>query len=213
MAVIRSRTRDGVGKGVARQLRRDGRIPGVLYGAGGKNFNLSLDTNFWVKLLETDGHNLRTRPSTLVVDGEDRPSAVLLRDMQVDPVTDTPLHIDLLRFDPERELDIEIPVVVTGEEESPGVKIGGVVNLVRHNLEVHCKAKNIPEEIVISVATFNIGDVLHINDITLPDGVEVISDVNFTIATIIGAQAEVADEEEVVEEAEGEAAAEGDEES
>ncbi|MBF0622759.1 MAG: 50S ribosomal protein L25/general stress protein Ctc [Magnetococcales bacterium] len=208
MATIDAISRDGTGKGVARRLRAAGKIPGVLYGGSRKNLNFAIEVTEWAKLMDRVGGNLRIKPQKLIVDGEDRKAAVLLRDMQVHPVSGNVMHIDLLRFDAEKELDIEVPIVVSGEDKCPGLKRGGIIQLVRHELEVHCKAKDIPESINVSVAGFDIGDVLHIEDVELPSGVEVITDINFTLVSVVGVKGEAADDETETEGAgEGEAEA------
>ncbi len=207
MLNINAQTRNDVGKGVARQLRRDGRIPANLYGAGRPNRNLSLDSKEWMDLVEKHGSGLRTNRQNMVIDEKLR-VAVLLRDFQIHPVSGNPVHVDFMRFDPNQKLEIMVPVEIAGEEECPGIKEGGVLQTVRRELEVSCLAGNIPNEIIISVANLTIGDSIHIEDITLPEGVEVHTDVNFTIAAIVGVQAEEVDgpvesEEEGLEEAAG----------
>ena len=194
MSNINALSRDGIGKGVARKLRREGRIPANLYGAGRPNLNLSLDGREWMDLVEKNGTTLRTNRQALLVDSQQR-EVVLLRGFQVHPVTGNPVHVEFMRFDPKQKVEIMVPVVIEGEEKSPGVKEGGMLQTVRHELEVHCLAGDIPNQITISVAHLEIGDVIHIEDIELPPGVEVHTDVNFTIATVVGIKAEQAEEE------------------
>ncbi|MGN7612145.1 50S ribosomal protein L25/general stress protein Ctc [Magnetococcales bacterium HHB-1] len=205
MATINAQTRDRLGKGGARTLRRAGRIPAVLYGGGHdqKNRHLSLDSNEWQKLLIDEGNNLKIKPQNLVVDQSVRGRAALVRSFQVHPVSGQTEHIDLLRFDPKMEIEVEVPVKVVGEDLCPGVKIGGVVQVVRHSLEVRCQAGNIPEVFEISVAEMEIGDVFHLNDLQLPEGVEMFYEGNFTVVTVVGVKAETAEAE--TEGAEGEA--------
>ncbi|MBF0124013.1 MAG: 50S ribosomal protein L25/general stress protein Ctc [Magnetococcales bacterium] len=189
MAIIHAESRSGTGKGVARRLRRQGRIPAVLYGGGQGNVNLSLDLRSWVQLVNKLRDDLRTDQHELIIDGQ-AGSAVLVRGIERDPVTWIPLHVDFLRFDPNSEVDAEVPVHVVDEEKSAGVKRGGAVHLICHSLAVRCRAGNIPRGIEISVAHLDIGDSVHVNDVRLPEGVELHSDTNFAVVTVAGVQGE-----------------------
>ncbi|MBF0447776.1 MAG: 50S ribosomal protein L25/general stress protein Ctc [Magnetococcales bacterium] len=193
MAMINAESREGTGKGVARKMRREGRIPAVLYGAGRENLNLSLSAKEWIELVEKNGSSLRTQRQTLVLDGKAR-QMVLLRGFQVHPVTENPLHVDFTRFNPNQRVEIEVPVLLVGEEVSRGVKDGGILQQIRRELEVQCLAGDIPEHIEISVAHLEIGDSIHIEDVVLPEGVLVNHEVNFTIATVGAPHVEAADD-------------------
>ncbi|MBF0178060.1 MAG: 50S ribosomal protein L25/general stress protein Ctc [Magnetococcales bacterium] len=192
MAQIKAFARSGTGKGVARKLRREGLVPAVVYGAGQENLNISLERKEWNMLMEAEGRALRTHPQHLVLDDGKRVT-VLVRSSQRHPVTSVTEHVDFLRFDPMRRIDIMVPVVVKGETESPGVKRGGMVQAIRRELHVQCRADHIPEWIEISVAGLEIGESVHIQDIKLPDGVEVHAEDNFTVAAVVGVQAEEVD--------------------
>jgi len=194
MATIMAQSRSGTGKGVARKLRREGRIPAVLYGAGRPNRNLSLHVREWMALVETERTSLRTARQNLVIDRTGR-VAVLMRGFQVHPVTGNPIHVDFLRFDPNKMIDVSVPVRLLEEEESPGLKEGGVLQFARRELEVHCRAGDIPNVINLSVADLKIGDAIHIQDVSLPQGVEVLSDTNFTVVAVVGIKAEEVEEE------------------
>ncbi|MBF0454847.1 MAG: 50S ribosomal protein L25/general stress protein Ctc [Magnetococcales bacterium] len=183
MATINAESREGTGKGVARQMRREGRIPAVLYGAGRENRNLSLSAKEWMEAVEKNGSALRTQRQTLVIDKGAR-QMVLLRDFQIHPVSGNPIHVDFTRFNPKQKVEVEVPVILVGEEESKGVKEGGIVQQIRRELEVQCLAGDIPENFEISIADMDIGDSIHIEDITMPEGVVVNTEVNFTIVTI-----------------------------
>ena len=129
---------------------------------------------------------------------------VLPRDLQLHPVTDRPLHVDFLRVSATTEIEVDVPVEFINEEESPGLKRGGVLNIVRHAVEVSCRADSIPQEFVIDLTGLDIGDSVHISNITLPEGVTpTITDRDFTICTIAAPNLAV-EEEEADEEAEGE---------
>jgi len=138
---------------------------------------------------------------------------VLARDLQLDPVTDEPIHVDFMRFSPRTKLVFDIPVHFDNEETSPGLKKGGVLNVVRHTVELRCSPLNIPEFLTADLAGLEIGDSIHISSIALPEGVEpTITDRDFTVATIAAPTIYVEEEPED-EDAEGAeaAGAEGDE--
>jgi large subunit ribosomal protein L25 len=125
---------------------------------------------------------------------------VLPRDVQFDVVKDFPIHVDLLRVAADAEVTIDVPVVFTDEDDCPGLRRGGVLNVVRHEIEVHCKATAMPEEIHASLKGLEIGDSLHISAIPLPDGVQpTIADRDFTVATIAPPTVAPAEEEEAAE--------------
>ncbi|MBF0142216.1 MAG: 50S ribosomal protein L25/general stress protein Ctc [Magnetococcales bacterium] len=189
MATIQARSREGAGKGVARKLRREGRVPAVIYGGGGGNANISLDRHEWVLLMFREGSQLRTRKQDLVLDGG-RQEPVLLRGLQLHPVDGLPLHVDFLRFNVDMMIQVAVPVHVIDEADAPGLKSGGIVQVVRHELEVHCKAGDIPARIDVSIAGLQIGHSIHINDIPLPPGVQVDSEDNFAVLAMVGVKAE-----------------------
>ena len=192
--------RDGVGKGSARQARRDGQVPAVIYGNKEEPVLLTLEQRVLVK--ELDNPQFFIQLVDVEIAGTKH--RVLPRDVQFHPVSDAPMHVDFLRFDPKRKITAAVPVVFEGEEECPGLKTGGVLNVVRYEVEVLCTADNIPPELILQLAGLEVGDSIHASAVTLPDGVEfVITDRDFTIATI--AAPTVA----VVEDAEGEEGEEG----
>ena len=199
MAMINAQSREGVGKGVARKLRREGRVPAVLYGGGRDNRNLSVDIREWMALVEQEGTSLRTNSQNLVVDAESR-VAVLLRGFQIHPVTGGPVHVDFMRFDPNQKVEVAVPVKVVDEEKSPGIKEGGILQMVRRELDVRCRAGDIPNFFEISIEKMGIGDSIHIDDIEMPEGVEVPREVNFTILAVVGVKAEELEEGAVAEE-------------
>tara|TARA_R110002110_G_scaffold9986_8_gene49081 strand:- start:2645 stop:3334 length:690 start_codon:yes stop_codon:yes gene_type:complete len=173
--------RDGVGKGSARQARRDGQVPAVIYGNKEEPILLTLERRVLNK--ELDNPQFFIQLVDIEIDGTKH--RVLPRDVQFHPVSDFPMHVDFLRFDPKRKIAANVPVVFEGEEESPGLKSGGVLNVVRYEVEVFCTADNIPPELVLQLAGLDVGDSMHASAVTLPDGVEfVITDRDFTIATI-----------------------------
>lgn len=205
---LKASVRERVGKGAARAVRREGRVPAVIYGDNKAPETISLDYVEVLKELNT-GHFLST-VYDLDVDGNS--SQVLARDCQVDPVKDQPIHIDFLRVGKGTVVSVQVPVVFTNEEASPGLKEGGVLNIVRHELDLTCSPAKIPDEISIDVGSLNVGDSIHISDITLPEGVtSTITDRDFTIATVAAAavvesddDAEDEADDAAAEEAEGE---------
>lgn len=173
--------RDRAGKGASRALRRQFRVPAVIYGAGETATGIHVEEKLLVKLLQT-GHFLNTR-FEIDIDGEKH--LTLPRDVQFHPVTDRPIHVDFLRISADSRIAVDIPVRFVDEELSPGMKRGAALNIVRHEIELYCPANAIPDEIVISLKGREVPDSIHISDVTLPEGVTpVITDRDFTIATI-----------------------------
>ena len=195
MALINTQTRTGTGKGVSRQLRREAKIPAILYGGGQPNVNLFMDAKEWNMLVAKERSSLRTKRQEMLIDNSNR-VPVLLRSCQIHPLSGDTIHIDFTRFDPTQKIELFVPVAVLDEELCPGIKEGGVLQVVRHELEISCMAKDVPNAIEISVKSLQIGHSIHIEDIQLPPGVEVHTDVNFTILAIISVKGEAAPEEE-----------------
>ncbi len=183
--------RDTVGKSGAKGLRREGRIPAVIYGDNQDVVTISIDGNEFAKLIKNPG--FFTHIFSIDVTGNKH--QVLARDLQLDPVTDNPLHVDFLRFSKSTKIVIEIPVSFINEEDSPGLKRGGVLNIVRRQLELRCSPLSIPQSIVIDLTGFEIGESIHISSLDLPDGVEPITDRDFTVATVAAPTVMTAEEE------------------
>jgi large subunit ribosomal protein L25 len=175
-------TRSGTGKGAARSVRREGRVPGVIYGGGDKAEPISVDFKELNKLVYA-GHFLTT---IFEIDLEGRKERVLPRDYQLDVVTDKPLHVDFLRLRAGSRVRIGVPVHVVNRESSPGVKKGGAVNLVLHTIELLAPADAIPEAITIDLTGLDFHDSVHVSAIKLPEGcrpADTKSD--FTVVTIV----------------------------
>ncbi|WP_267395230.1 MULTISPECIES: 50S ribosomal protein L25/general stress protein Ctc [unclassified Sphingomonas] len=174
---LAAETRDRVGKGASRALRRDGRVPAVIYGQNQEPTSVHLEEKALMKALMT-GHFMN---SVIMVNGE----RTLPKDVAFHPVSDRPIHVDFLRIGEHSTVTVSVPVVFTDEEESAGLKKGGVLNIVRHELELVVDAADIPSEITISLAGTDLGDSIHISAVTLPQGAtSAIEDRDFTIATI-----------------------------
>lgn len=208
-----AQTRDRAGKGAARAIRRSGMVPCVIYGDKKDSLLIVMDPRHLSR--ELNKGSFFISQFSVKVNGDAH--RVMARDVQFHPVTDAPLHVDFLRVTGKTKVTVDIPVVFKNEEDSPGLARGGVINIVRHTIEVNAAVDNIPEEFVFDLAGLEIGDSAHISMITMPEGVEpTISDRDFTVATIASPTA-VKDEAaeaaaaalEAAEAAEGEEGEEG----
>ena len=203
---IKAAARTAGGKGAARAIRREGRVPGIIYGDNADPETVSLDNKDLWQQVKT-GQFLNT---IYMLDVDGKPQRVIPRDVHLDPVRDVPIHVDFLRLGAGAKVTVEIPVHFLNEEQSPGLKRGGVLNIVRHAIELRCVAESIPEFLEANLDGMDIGDSLHVSSIALPEGVELtIADRDFTVATIVGRMAEIVEEEE--EGVEGEDGEEGEE--
>ena len=179
--VLSAEKRERAGKGAARATRRSGRVPAVIYGDKKDSVMISVEPVELKKFIRTGGFF-----STLleIQAGSDK-HRVIARDIQLDPVTDRPVHIDFMRVTKGVRIAVNVPIHYINEEESEGLKLGGVLNVVRHDVELLVSPEAIPEFIEVDMAPFIMGDSIHISAVTLPDGVSpTITDRDFTIATI-----------------------------
>ena len=185
--------RERAGKGASRALRREGRIPAVVYGGKEEPTPIHVEEKELIRQLMT-GHFMNSIVK-IEVDGET--VRTLPKDVALHPVTDRPTHADFFRLSKDAKVEVSIPVVFVNEEASPGLKKGGVLNVVRHELDLICAADKIPGEIEIDVTGKEVGDSLHISEVNLPDGSEsAITDRDFTIATVVAPSALKKSEEE-----------------
>jgi large subunit ribosomal protein L25 len=206
--------RERAGKGASRALRREGRVPAVIYGGKEEPLSIHVERKELVRQLGT-GHFMN---SIVMIDVGGKSVRTLPKDVAFHPVNDRPLHVDFLRLAKDAKIEVAIPVVFINEEASPGLKKGGVLNVVRHDLDLICDADKIPSEIHIDVTGLEVGDSIHISSIVLPDGSEsAITDRDYTIATVVApsalkrAEGEASDEQaEEGEEGEEAEAADGD---
>ena len=179
-------TRDRAGKGASRALRREGRVPAVVYGNNQEPLSIHVEEKLLAKMLST-GHFMN---SIVMIDAGGNAIRTLPKDVQFHPVTSRPAHVDFLRIAANAKVTVAVPVRFDNEEASPGIKRGGVLNVVRHDLELVCDATRIPDEIHIDLAGLEIGDSIHISAIKLPQGAEsAITDRDFTIATVVAPSA------------------------
>lgn len=206
-ATMNAAVREGAGKGAARATRKEGRVPAVIYGNKQDPETISLDpvelmhqirrAGFFARVVELDVAGTKQR--------------VLPRDLQLDPVTDQPLHVDFLRFSEKTKLAVEVEVQFINDQASPGIKRGGVLNVVRHTVELLARPDDIPSHLTVDLTGLEIGDSVHISQIELPEGVvPTITDRDFTVATVAGSTAAIEDAHAEMEEGEeGEEGAEG----
>ena len=183
---LSAETRDRAGKGASRELRRQNRVPAVIYGNKQEPELIHVEEKALIKLLMT-GHFSN---SVVEIELGGKKQITIPKDVAFHPVSDRPTHVDFLRIVKGAKVDIEVRVAFINEDASPGLKRGGVLNIVRHELELICENDKIPDDIQIDVAGFDIGDSIHISHVKLPKGSESkITDRDFTIATIVAPSA------------------------
>ena len=178
---LKAEARERVGKGSARELRRKGLIPAVIY--GDKQPPIAIAVPYKEVYYKIHGGGFKTTIATIDVGGNK--VQVLPKDYQLDPVRDFPIHVDFLRVGKNSVVTVNVPVHFENEEKSPGIKRGGVLNIVRHEVEFEVLANAIPESITVDLTGTDIGDSIHISAVKLPGGAKpTITDRDFTIATI-----------------------------
>ena len=183
---LSAEARDRAGKGASRALRREGRVPAVIYGMNEEPTLVHVEEKLLNKLLGT-GHFFN---SVVMVEVGGKAVRTLPKDVEFHPVTDRPLHADFLRVSEHASVHVNVPVVFVNEEKAPGIKRGGVLNIVRHEVELICDAAEIPDDVKIDLTGFDVGDSIHISHVTLPAGAKsAITDRDFTIATVVAPSA------------------------
>ncbi len=181
ITTISANQRERVGKGSARAARRAGQVPAVIYGDKKVPLGITLESREITKIVHQPG--IFGRLLEVTVDGQK--NTVLTRDIQFHPVTDVVMHMDFLRVTGSAKVAVAVPVEFLNEDNCPALKIGGVLNVVRYEVELNCPATAIPEKISVDLNGLKIGDSIHISAIPLPDGVEpTITDRDFTVATL-----------------------------
>jgi large subunit ribosomal protein L25 len=181
ISILAAESRERAGKGTARAARRAGRIPAVIYGDKKEPLMFTVEERLIKRELKRAGFFTRLYDVELA----GKKHRVLARDVHFDPVTDAPLHIDFLRVSKTTSVTVEVPVSFVNEESCPGIEVGGVLNVVRHTVELDCRADDIPASIEVDLSGFEVGASIHISHVKLPDGVTpAIQDRDFTIATI-----------------------------
>jgi large subunit ribosomal protein L25 len=211
--------RDRFGKGPSRTLRREGKVPAVFYGRKAAPIHLSLDANYLGKMLRDGGSSQVIRLT--IQDGVKTTKTVMFKEIQTHPLSMDLVHADLYEISMDRKITVSVPVntVVTEGEECRGVEEGGILQIIRRELEISCLPNQIPDSIDIDITDMGIGDAIHIEEIDLPEGVEVDADTNFTVVSVSAPmkeelpeeeeEAEALEEGEEGEEGEGEEGAEG----
>jgi large subunit ribosomal protein L25 len=184
--------RDRAGKGASRALRRDGRVPAVVYGEKQEPLSIHVEEKLLMKMLHT-GHFMN---SVVMIDYQGKAHRTLPKAVDFHPVSSRPVHVDFLRIGEHTKVHVAVPLRFDNDEESPGLKRGGVLNAVIHELEIECDAASIPAEIHVDLTGLEIGDSIHISQVKLPDGVTPWNEDDFTVATIVAPSAMKAEEEE-----------------
>ena len=191
---LSAETRERAGKGASRAHRREGRVPAVVYGNNQPPLSIHLEEKALIKAM-SNGHFMN---SVVMIDGANGTGGETVRtlpkDVQFHPVSDRPLHVDFLRIGEHTKVTVAIPVVFTDEEASPGLKRGAVLNIVAHELSLTCDAAEIPDQITVSLAGLDVGDTIHISNLSLPQGAEAVLDAGETIATIVAPSSLKSDE-------------------
>jgi len=201
---LSAQTRSGSGKGPAYQTRQKGLIPAVIYGGGSAPESVAVDRHE----LERFAFKGTFLTTLFMLDVAGRKTRVIPRDIQLDPVSDRPVHVDFMRLPEGARVRLAIPVHFRGQETSPGIKRGGVLNIVRREVELYCPAENIPSYIEADLSTLDIHDTLHISAFTLPEGVRpVIHDRDFTVASIVAPTSVIEEQKAAAAAATGQAAA------
>ena len=191
--------RDRAGKGASRALRRDGRVPAVVYGEKKEALSIHVEEKLLTKMLHT-GHFMN---SVVMIDVGGKATRTLPKAVDFHPVSSRPIHVDFLRIGEHAQVNVNVPVRFDNEEDSPGLKRGGVLNIVVHDLALVCDAAEIPNEIHIDLTGLDIGDTIHISEVKLPKGSKPANeDEDFTVATIVAPSAMKAEEEETAPEGE-----------
>lgn len=195
--IIEVTPREKSGRAASRALRAAGLVPAIVYGEDRDPAQVTVDRRIIIK--ELNRGSFLGRVYQLQMDGKSQ--SVLPRDIQFHPVSDEPIHVDFLRLADNARIAVDVPVVFINEEESAGLKRGGILNVVRHEVELECPSTAIPEQITVDLAGLDIGATVHISAIDLPEGVTpTITDRDFTIATIATPSGGVSDDDDAGEE-------------
>jgi len=180
--IVEAELRETTGKADARRMRRAGLLPGIIYGGGKPDLAITINANAIGKLLNEEA--FYTSMLEVKVKGKRGKNTVLLKDVQWEPILDTAMHLDFMRVSSKDSVTVEVPVIAINFEKCPGDIAGGLLDVIRHVLEVTCRADSIPDSIEVDCANLDIGDTVHIEDLTLAEGMEVIHDVNFTVLNV-----------------------------
>lgn len=188
--VVQARAASGTGP--ARAVRREGAVPGVIYGNNQAPQHISVEPSILVKEMHKPG--FFSRLFTLSLDGKEQ--HVLAKDIQLHPVSDHPLHVDFQRISKDSKIKVNVPLTFLNDDKAPGVKKGGAVNIVHHRLEITCLALAIPEQIIIDLGKLEMHQGIHVKDLQLPAGVTPVAQDDMTLVTIVGTSSDAAPTEE-----------------
>jgi large subunit ribosomal protein L25 len=198
---LNASTRESQGKGPARTLRREGKVPAVLYGRGVETIQLAVDSRDFEKLIKEAGAG--TQLITLTIEGDvPQTKTAMIKELQTHPLNQQILHADFYEIAMDREIEVQIPIIPVGK--AIGVENGGMMQIVRREIEAYCLPLQIPEAIEVDVSELNIGDSLHIKEIKLPEGVTIEAENDYTVITVVSPAAMEEEPEEELEEIEGE---------
>jgi large subunit ribosomal protein L25 len=190
--VFQAKERAQVGTGTARAVRRDGMVPGVVYGDKKEPQAISINS----RDLEREFTSLAFFSRIYTIDTGKEKQQVIAKDIQLHPVTDVPLHIDFQRINKNSKVHVSVPVHYINEEKSPGIKRGGTLNVIVHSLEIVCSPLSIPEELVVDLAGLEAGKSITLDVLSLPQGVNAVNAVRDNVlATIVGSSTDAASEE------------------
>jgi large subunit ribosomal protein L25 len=199
---LTANVRKTTGKGTGRSLRREGRIPGIFYGPKTEPIMISLNTRELEKVIKDNG-SVYTPMNLTIKNGDSAKKSAMIKELQLHPVTGNFIHVDFYEISMDRKIQVQVAVEVTGN--APGVEEGGALQIIRREMDVLCLPLDIPDSIVVDVSDLGIGDSIHVEELPIPEGVELLADTNFTVVTVSSPMAEaVSEEEEGEEEAEGE---------
>lgn len=205
--------RQNMGNGPARRLRQDGKIPAILYGKGKDNVMLSVSTVEFEQIIK-DSSAGQLFVDLVIGDKKKEKRHVMVKELQTNPTSRELLHIDFYEISMDQKIKVNVPVVAVGK--SKGVELGGILQIIRRELEVFCIPGEIPEAFEIDITDLDVGDSVHVNEIPLTGDIEIAADVNFTVLTVVSPKVEeepVEEEEELEGEGEGEEGAEAESES
>lgn len=193
---LNANVRTAVGKGAARTLRREGRMPAVLYGPETEPMKLSINIKEIDTLLKKSKGS-QVLLNLVIQNGEKSTRPAMIWELQTHPVSQSFLHADLYQFSMDKKIKVKVPVVIMGKAK--GVELGGMLQVIRRELEVLCLPREIPESIEIDVTDLDMGESVHVADISLDGDIEIPTDVNFTVVTILSPKGAATDEEEAAE--------------
>ncbi len=202
--IIEAKLRETTGRSEARRMRHAGFIPAIIYGGNKPDLPITLSRHYIKRFLNQE--SFFTSMISIDVDGKRGSNNVLLKEVQWHPVSDEPMHLDFVRVAAGDTVTVTVPVVVINVEQAPGSVAGGSVDLIRHSLDVSCHADSIPESVIVDCANLNIGDTVHIEDLSFVEGLSVPHDVNFTVLNMSApTKAEASDSDTTSEESSEEA--------